>query len=426
MSAPSARRNNILAGIFLIGSLLVAVLLSFMLSGIGERFGSFHRYTIWFPLSVGAPGIKAGSPVNLGGQPIGRVERVRREMSGEAGPRILLDVVVASDLVFYPDAKAYLEQPLLGTLSEINIRYLEAEASGSALQAGSEIKGGIAPPSFLESAGFGPEQQEQVQNIVDQVENIVDQFYASLEETDAALKPILARADEISSEVQEIIQKVSGELDGWTGEIDATLANVRAGSERIDPLMNDLDTLLGEADKILASAQAAIDENRPQIDQIIDNVETASRSVNEETLPLINRTIEDYRAPAADVQATVQDVRVLLAEEIPNLRRTIANLRLASDQLKLTLAEVRAAPWRLLERPTTRELEAQLFYDATRTYAEAVSDLRSASEALTAARASGAARAETLESLLDHLEQAFENYQQAEARMLEQIPRQSP
>ncbi|MCA9288841.1 MAG: hypothetical protein KDA05_09675, partial [Phycisphaerales bacterium] len=195
MSASLSRRNNVLAGTFLIGTLLVTVVLAFLLSGVAERLGSFERYTIWFPLSIGAPGIKPGSPVNLGGQAVGRVEAVRRDLTGADGPRILLDVVVASDLELRPDAKAFLEQPLLGTLSAINIRYLGSPEAGPPLGAGSLIEGGIAPPAFLESAGFGPEQQTQVQNIIDRVEQITDEFYASLERTDAQIQPVLESAE---------------------------------------------------------------------------------------------------------------------------------------------------------------------------------------------------------------------------------------
>lgn len=426
MSAPSGRRNNILAGIFLLGSLGVGVALSFMLSGIADSWGSYTKYTIWFPLSVGAPGIKPGSPVNLGGQGVGRVDRVRREMIGEMGPRILLDVSIESDLVVYPDAKAYLEQPLLGTLSAINIRWLGGIAAGPALSQGGSIKGGVAPPSFLEAAGFGPEEQDKVKTIVQQVEDILTQFQTSLKTTDEQIQPILKQAQEISAEVESMVTRISAELDGWTGEIDLTLANVRAGSERIDPLLAEAQTLLEDAEAVLASAQSAIDDNRDEIDRIIANVEATTQTVNEQTLPLVNGTIEEYRAPAADLAAVVSDARTLMAQEIPNLRRTIANLRLASDQLKLTIGEVRQAPWRLLERPTTRELQAQLYYDATRAFAEAVSDLRAASESLTAARASGAASPEALQGLLDQLEEAFQTYQRAETRMLEQIPRTQP
>jgi ABC-type transporter Mla subunit MlaD len=272
----------------------------------------------------------------------------------------------------------------------------------------------------------GPEQQEKVQSIIDRVGEIVDTFYASLESTDAQVQEILASADRVSADFESIVSRVSGQIDGWNADVTDTLENIRAGSDQIEPMLADADLILADAQAALDSMQAMIDDNRPQIDAIIDNVETTTVRVNEETLPLVNRTIEEYQQPAREATAAVNDIRVLLAEEIPNLRRTIANMRLASDQMKLTLAEVRAAPWRLLERPTTRELEAQLFYDAARTYATAVSDLRAASEALSSARASGAASAEDLAGLLEHLEGAFETYEAAELRLLEGIPRTQP
>ena len=426
MSASIGRRNNILAGLFLIGSLIVAVALSFVFSGIAQTLAPSTGYTIWFPLSVGAPGIKPGSPVNLGGQPVGRVVRVSRDLNHEGGPRIVLRVALAKDLVLYPDAKAYLEQPLLGTLSAINIRALGSPEAGAALVEDGSLMGGIAPPAFLEAAGVGPEQQEKVQSIIDRVQTIVDEFYASLEETDARTQRILETAERIATDSESIVARISGNIDPWTADVTDTLENIRAGSEEIEPMLAQADTLLADAQAALDSVQAAIDDNRPQIDSIIDNVETTTQRVNDETLPLVNRTIEQYQQPAQEATLAITDVRTLLAEEVPNLRRTIANLRLASDQMKLTLAEVRAAPWRLLERPTTRELEAQLFYDAARTYAEAVSDLRAASESLTAARASGLARPDDLDALLNHLDQAFETYREAETRLLDGIPRTVP
>jgi len=426
MSAPTGRRNNILAGVFLLGSLAVAVMLSFMLSGVAESWGSYTRYSVWFPLRVGAPGIKPGSPVHLGGQPVGRVEAVHREMTGDLGPRIVLSVLVASDVTLYPDTKAYLEQPLLGTLSSINIRWVGLAETGPALAEGALLKGGVAPPSFLESAGFGTDQQEKVQTIVQRVQELVYKFYASLDETDAQIQPILARADQISADVAQITSRLTQEIEGWTGDIDTTLANIREGSEQIEPILADVDRLLLDAEEFMAAAQAVIDDNRDEIDRIVANVETTTQRVNDETLPLVNQTVEGFGRSADDLSAMTTDARTRLAEEIPNLRRTIANMRLASDQMKLLLAEVRAAPWRLLERPTTREMEAQLYYDATRAYALAVSDLRAASESLMAARASGAASPEVLERLLAELEVAFQTYQQVESRMLEQIPRTAP
>ena len=51
----------------------------------------------------------------------------------------------------------------------------------------------------------------------------------------------------------------------------------------------------------------------------------------------------------------------------------------------LGLDEIRAQPWRLLKQPDKDDLMREPIYAAARSYADAVSDLRAASEALEAA-----------------------------------------
>jgi hypothetical protein len=87
-----------------------------------------------------------------------------------------------------------------------------------------------------------------------------------------------------------------------------------------------------------------------------------------------------------------------------------------SDQLKLTSIEVRSQPWRLLHQPTTKELSAQVLYDATRAFAEAASNLRAASESLQAARPGS-----DTAHLSDELRTAVERYRTAEQALLDKL-----
>ena len=197
MSARIGRRNNILAGLFLIGSLLLAVVMSFMLSGLTERLAAAHRYHVWFPVSVGAPGIKPGSPVHLEDNP--SVGRRRRTPHGQPeGGRIVLKVSIAHDLVLYPDAKAYLEQPLLGTLSTINIRSLGTSRRRTGPHPAMPRFSAEWPPAFLESAGFGTEQQEKVQNIIDLAEQFVERLHASMEKPTHGSSPYWSGPERIA------------------------------------------------------------------------------------------------------------------------------------------------------------------------------------------------------------------------------------
>ena len=143
----------------------------------------------------------------------------------------------------------------------------------------------------------------------------------------------------------------------------------------------------------------------------------------------LNALLEDGRAGVADARGTLADVDSLFKEQTPEIRRTMANARLASDQLRLTLGEVRRSPWRLLYRPDQKELEFELLYDATRSYASAVSDLRAASESLQAVSTSGrseTADGESIESLLTGMAEAFSKYETAEQRFLQLLGANQP
>ena len=191
---------------------------------------------------------------------------------------------------------------------------------------------------------------------------------------------------------------------------------------------------MAELERILATAQAYLDENRPDVRAAVENARSITERGDDFLARVEGELADEAAALLADGRAALDAGRdaleradELLAEQTPNLTRSLANFRLASDQLRETLLEVRRSPWRLLYRPDTRELEYELLYDAARSYAGAVSDLRAAGESLRALSAGGedadAARDGTVEALTRRLEGAFERYEEAEALFLEALIR---
>jgi hypothetical protein len=123
-----------------------------------------------------------------------------------------------------------------------------------------------------------------------------------------------------------------------------------------------------------------------------------------------------------------QDMNVSWDSFRPNIDQALARFRLGADQFKLFTVEVRSQPWRLLHRPDTKELESQLLYDASRSYAQAVSDLRATSASLesvligwgTGQSAANIPRNETqIQDLMTELQRSRERQAQAERRLLE-------
>lgn len=417
-----------MAGVFVLGSMVLAVAMSVWIAGLQERLAASEEYVIHFSLDQGASGLKAGSPVELGGQAVGRVVGLgfTRDAAGVT-TGVDVRVAVKTGLVLYEDAIAFLERPLLGSQSTINIVRVgdgsgvrAAQGSGTRLEAGERLEGMIAPPSFLAQAGYGPEQARQVKMLIEQAASAVDRIDKIAEKIDKELDPDLSRIRTALDDVNAITAEFREKTPGWTAKVDSVLAQADAAAADMRPVVTQLKTAADEATLAVRDARAAIGDNRPAIDRIVANIDETARRLREESVDLLNGALAKARDGAGEFEGSQRTLSEFLREQTPNLRHALANFRLASDQIKLAGIEVRRNPWRLLYSPTTKELGQELFYDAARTYAEAVSDLRAASEALESVSGSGPTM-ETVEGIRERLAGAFQRYEEAERALLKRM-----
>ena len=200
-------------------------------------------------------------------------------------------------------------------------------------------------------------------------------------------------------------------------------------TEELTTLTSDTGATIREAREFITNINDVVVENRETFNRTLARLEAASENadalltrLNGESVTLLNEMLAEGRRQVEEAGAVVDRVSSLMATQEPEVRKTIANLRLASDQMKLTMGEVRRSPWRLLYRPKTRELEYELLYDSARTYASAVSDLRAASESLESAIASDGSRLATdgrpIDQFVGEIEEAFLRYREAEETFL--------
>ena len=169
------QRNSVLAGLFLVSGLILAVVISFVLSGVGDKLEERTPYLGICTLADGAAGIKPGSLVLLGGQPVGKVERVEIKPDPDAPSMLAVHVTagVRAEITLYDDAEFHIERPLLGSSATINISAIGTPGATAimgkdrVLAAGERVRLTPAPPSFLAQAGFGDEEVKKVQTIID-------------------------------------------------------------------------------------------------------------------------------------------------------------------------------------------------------------------------------------------------------------------
>lgn len=431
-------RNNTLAGLFVVASLVLGVWVAFMLADRGAGMNA-TRFIVRFPVEQGAAGISLGSPVLLGGQQVGQVigisfgDAVKGDKAGKDVPASSVDVrvEVREDVALFENAQVYLEKPLLGSLSNINVvtpgtDTLSVFNGKSAKVENGEVLVADVAPGLLAQAGLGPTQLDQLKRTLENVDKSVLRLTQLIDKSSPDVETAIA-------DVRTVIADAKSNFAGWDKSIDTTLSNMESASGRVDPLFTKIEKSVDSATSVFEESRAIVTENRKQIEQILASVRSATDRLDKESVDLLNGALKDARGAMAQAQTAITDVNSLITEQRPNLRKSLANIRLTSDQLKLAAIEVRSQPWRLFHEPNTKELSAQVLYDSTRNYAQAASDVRAASEALTelsltqrtGQTMTDADLAVKLAELSKNLQESMTSFQQAEKELLEKLVKES-
>lgn len=411
-------RNNLLAGLFVIASLVLAVFVAVLVSGVQKLLIPTNTYTIRMSLSEGAAGLKIGSSVTLGGQEVGRVTGIEydRPTADSMPTGVLVRTAIYRSVTLYQDSAAFLERPLLGSVGSINIiRAAKDDAPGTPLTSGATLKGTIAPPAFLAQAGFGPEQADQVRNMFTRANDVVTRIDTLTKQFESDVEPTVKAVRQASEDAAAFTKQFREKAPDWAKSIDTFLAQANQAAD--------------DTRGAVAAIRKTVDDNRSTIDTALKNFEGITADVRSQSVPALNDMLKAGQTRFEELRAPLSDIAELIREQEPTIRRTLANFRLASDQAKLTLIEVRRSPWRLLYQPGTKELESEVFYGAATAYAEAVSDLRATAEALESASAGAtdsttpilAAERQSIQDLAGRLKEAFSRYDEAERNLLQKM-----
>lgn len=442
MSIQVVNRNNVVAGGFLVGSILLAVAISFVLSDITGRFGSKKNYVFRFPTSVGVAGLKPGADITFGGLSVGRVQSISAHtiVDPQSGIEVTTahDVTVAlmSDLILFEDAYADLNLPMLGGVSTINIpsagtgQYEGGPSDANAVLDEGEMLRGRFAPSILTQLGFSTEDAEKIQATIDNLKQISDntnEVTQSFQRMTEKLEPeFINSVDDGRSTIANIkafSDGLNGE-DGWSSRVDGILSNADDASNKLGPTID-------EAQATIAEAREVITESKPRVARILDNVEETTERVRFDTVGHINELLEKGSLALGSYKDLADDAGEMLDVNRPKIDATLDSVRSIGVHGELFLEEIRSQPWRLLNKPTKEDLEREPIYEAARAYADAVSDLRIASQALDNAVARVAesgtpASAAELSRIAKVVEEAYGRYEEAENGLLERLRSPNP
>jgi ABC-type transporter Mla subunit MlaD len=429
MASQRARsRNNVKAGALTLVCLVLFVIWIVAVGDLLELFQPKERYVVEFPLDMGTQGIAVGSPVEVGGQPVGRVADIERVLEpGERGV-VAVTIAIDSSLEVYENAEVELRRPLLGAGAALNFSYLGDSSvadpgNGDPLlqpAQGERLMGQLAP-GFLAQLGFTREDIEATRETLANLQEISDRVADVTAQVEGELPGRFADFEVISEDLRTVVEQMRERWPTWIERVESVLERSENVTATAETIADNVDAGVTEARSLVQSAQDEFDAASPKVQSILDNLDEGVALAREDVVTLLERAREGLDGYVR----LGEQLDDFSAEQQPNLERIIANARLASEQLKLTTQEVRRAPWRLLYRPNQRELEEELLYDAARSYAQAVNDLWAATAALreieTRAESASPKTQQRLEQLLADMEQALAHYQQVEDEFLERL-----
>jgi len=442
MSTQLISRNNLVAGLFVILSIVLAVAIAFILSDVQDKFAKRTEYIARFPTSVGVAGLQPGADVTFGGMMVGRVKSINENIAIDevTGLEIVRshDVVIAlsSDLIIYEDAFADLTLPLLGGVSRINIASPGTgtyeggpEDSNITLDPGEALRGRFAP-SILTQLGFTTEEALAIKETIHQVNQIskdVGEASESMKRMVLELEPEFGKGVDDGRTTMENIRVFSDRLnadDGWAPRVDSILSSADDAAKKITPVIDDARTTIAEAKGI-------IEDNRERVASILENVDATTERVKSETMDQVDQLLEKGTLALGSYQDVALNANSILLSNRPKIAATLDSASDIGVQGKLFVEELRAQPWRLLKKPSEEDLLREPIYEAARSYARAVSDLRVASEALDAAVLNAATNpdpsaVEEIREIAGVVDEAYRRYSEAEKALLERLRAGSP
>ena len=413
------RRNNVRTGVFVSVTLIVAVVIIVVLSDVWRSLTlATWRYTVEYPVNAGVSNLKSRADVRVGGMPMGEVDEVRAVLSADAPfERIAVDFTLDRRVRLHSNAKILVTTPLIGADAWLDIPDVgsltdeEGRTIDDArlLEEGDHIDGTVAVG--LLSTLVGPDNADQTGKIIDNITELSGFLVKVPAEYEEHIVPILEKADTTLGEASDVAGKINKDYDRWRLTVNDVMDRANRIAENIE--------------KTTDEARAMVEENSPDVGVFIDNMTAFSEDAREisdrvktETVDKITDLLERGKAGVDSFASAIENIQVKLDAEWPNIDEALANARLASQQLKLTMVEVRRSPWKFLYRPSPTELEHEMLYEAARSFAVAASDLKAASDAMDRVVTLHAGELmddrATFERLKENLQESYERYNKAQ------------
>ncbi|MBC8421674.1 MCE family protein [bacterium] len=381
--ARNKRRNNIRAGVFVTLSLILGLVVFSILTNAWSRLTtSVESYTVTFPVSDGIGTLSSGSKVRLGGVLVGKVDSVT--------PRIEKGVPISNiDVVFQLD-----QQYTLYTNASIQSR---AGLLGST--------GWLA----ISDVGNGEEATQSTQ-LQGSTETMVSQLLGR----DAEVN--ISKSLDALRKISEALSNEGGALTMLLGkeESDAlkiAIDSAESGLKAMDSILNSTDTVWPDWESSITTILSDSEDIPSQLQSTLESSQEAIQDVRKNVLPNVEDAMQSLKNTMQSLESMSKAYEQNSPVWVSKITDIVQNIDQITERAKKAIDEISASPWRLVSRPTDREIAYEQLNAASWQLLSSLSDLRESIEMLQQESALQNAPVDTkkIEEALRNSEREFEN-----------------
>ena len=281
------QRNNLLAGLLVVAS-IIAIVAGVIFLGGGIDFLGKKSYRVRFQLEEGVSGLKTGAEVHVGGVPVGSVKDVTLERTGGEVSGIIVTVAIDGDIRLRTDAEPYLVLPLLGSQGIINFPFI---GRADPLPPDSVLEGNIAPPGFLAQAGYGDEEKDKIKGIIDNFSEIGEKFNV-----------VGTKTNDVLDDVRPVTGDVREKWTRWSDNVGRTLERAPSIAEKAE----------GRLDQI----EGVINDNRENLREGIESFKSTAAQTDEFMTRLREELYDIAKGMIEEGQVAAKRAREIADEEI--------------------------------------------------------------------------------------------------------------
>jgi ABC-type transporter Mla subunit MlaD len=395
------QRNAVRAGIFMIVSVALVIMVIIAISGAGRFTQSFKAYPIAFSLTDDVGGLRVGDDVRLGGVKVGSVGEIeiRKLPEGQAGDlsKENVAVVVTIDVPEkYPVAKNAMVGVQKGLTGAATINIVDL-GNGDQLASGAYLRGTPdALSALMRRLGTA---SEKLNTDLDKIGQTADSFTATgftatatIGDFHVRLPGILARYDDLVASAIRALDAIRDFVGPGSGDFRTTLANF---SRMTTDLRERLPDLLDQMRGILRKTDISVTR--------------------------VNSALADVQTAMANLRDMSAGLRAVVVDNRGKLDGIIASMKATGDNLQFATMEIRHSPWRVLYQPKPGEVTNLTTYNSVRQFAEGANSLDDAAAALRDALKDKNADPEQVKKLMARLDISFEKFQAVQDKLWKDI-----